>query len=87
VLARRVRGGPSPASPIPSTCPGRRAGPSIFRKTREVYVSVVGNATDSRYNEIVGWLDTNASLKSEDQSSFCPVTSDTAVYKPVPPAT
>ena len=46
------------------------------------YVSVVGNATDSRYNEIVGWFDTNASLKKlKDQVHFCPVTSDTAIYQ------
>jgi hypothetical protein len=46
------------------------------------YVSVVGNATDSRYNEIVGWFDTNASLKKlKNQVHFCPVTSDTAIYQ------
>ena len=37
------------------------------------YVSVVGNATDSRYNEIVGWFDTNASLKKlKNQVQFLP---------------
>ena len=37
------------------------------------YVSVVGNATDARYNEIVGWFDTNASLKKlKDQVHFLP---------------
>ena len=46
------------------------------------YVSVVGNAADSRYNEIVGWFDTNASLKKlKNQVHFCPVTSDTAIYQ------
>jgi hypothetical protein len=46
------------------------------------YVSVVGNATDTRYNEIVGWFDTNASLKKlKNQVHFCPVTSDTAIYQ------
>ena len=46
------------------------------------YVSVVGNANDARYNEIVGWFDTNASLKKlKNQVHFCPVTSDTAIYK------
>jgi hypothetical protein len=46
------------------------------------YVSVVGNATDTRYNEIVGWFDTNASLKKlKNQVHFCPVTSDTATYQ------
>jgi len=46
------------------------------------YVSVVGKATDPRYNEIVGWFDTNASLKKlKNQVHFCPVTSDTAIYQ------
>ena len=46
------------------------------------YVSVVGNATDTRYNEIVGWFDTNASLKKlKNQVHFCPVTTDTAIYQ------
>jgi len=46
------------------------------------YVSVGGNATDPRYNEIVGWFDTNASLKKlKNQVHFCPVTSDTAIYQ------
>ena len=46
------------------------------------YVSVVGNATDPRYNEIVGWFDTNVSLKKlKNQVHFCPVTSDTAIYQ------
>ena len=46
------------------------------------YVSVVGNATDPRYNEIVGWFDTNASLKKlKNQVHFCPVTSGTAIYQ------
>jgi hypothetical protein len=46
------------------------------------YVSVVGNATDSRYNEIVGWFGTHASLKKlKNQVHFCPVTSDTATYQ------
>ena len=35
-----------------------------------------------RYNEIVGWFDTNASLKKlKNQVHFCPVTSDTAIYQ------
>ncbi len=46
------------------------------------YVSVAGNATDPRYNEIVGWFDTNANLKKlKNQVHFCPVTSDTAIYQ------
>jgi hypothetical protein len=46
------------------------------------HVSVVGNATDPRYNEIVGWFDTNASLKKlKNQVHFCPVTTGTAIYQ------
>ena len=46
------------------------------------YVSVIGNATDPRYNEIVGWFDTNGNLKKlKNQTHFCPVTSDTAIYQ------
>jgi len=46
------------------------------------YVSVVGNATDARYREILGWFDTDAGLKKlKDQVHFCPVTSDTAIYQ------
>ena len=46
------------------------------------YVSVVGNATDSRYNQMVVWSDTNASLKKlKNHFHFCPVTSDTAVHQ------
>ena len=46
------------------------------------YVSVVGNANDARYNEILGWFDSNPSLaKLKDQVHFCPVASDTAIYK------
>jgi hypothetical protein len=46
------------------------------------YISVVGNATDPRYNEIVGWFDNNAGLKKlRNQVHFCPVTSDTAIYQ------
>jgi hypothetical protein len=46
------------------------------------YVSVVGNATDARYREIVGWFDAHASLKKlKNQVHFCQVTSDTAIYQ------
>ena len=46
------------------------------------YVSVVGNANDARYDEILGWFDSNQSLaKLKDQVHFCPVASDTAIYK------
>jgi hypothetical protein len=46
------------------------------------YISVVGNANDARYNEIVGWFSTNANLmKLKDQVHFCPVTTETATYQ------
>ncbi|MFZ5833148.1 MAG: hypothetical protein ACOY3P_23930 [Planctomycetota bacterium] len=46
------------------------------------YVSVVGDATDARYNEIAGWFDTNASLKKlKNQVHFCPVRTSTAIYQ------
>ena len=46
------------------------------------YISVVGNANDARYNEILGWFDSNPSLaKLKDQVQFCPVASNTAIYK------
>lgn len=46
------------------------------------YVSVVGNATDARYREIVGWFDSYTSLKKlKNQVHFCPVTSNTAIYQ------
>lgn len=46
------------------------------------YVSVVGDANDPRYNEILGWFASNPSLKKlRDRVHFCQVTSDTAIYK------
>ena len=37
---------------------------------------------DARYNEVLGWFDSNPSLaKLKDQVHFCPVASDTAIYK------
>ncbi len=46
------------------------------------YVSVVGNTNDARYNEILGWFESNASLtKLKNQVHFCPVTADTALYQ------
>jgi hypothetical protein len=46
------------------------------------YISVVGDADNARYNEILGWFDNNPNLaKLKDQVQFCPVTSDTAIYK------
>jgi hypothetical protein len=45
------------------------------------YVSVVGDASDAAYQRVLGWFDTNASLKTlRAQVHFCPVTADTAVY-------
>jgi hypothetical protein len=46
------------------------------------YISVVGDSNDARYNEILNWFDNNPNLaKLKDQVQFCPVTSDTAIYK------
>ena len=46
------------------------------------YISVVGDANNARYNEILGWFDNNPNLaKLKDQVQFCPVTSDTAIYQ------
>ena len=46
------------------------------------YVSVVGNANDARYNEILGWFESNPSLhKLKSQVHFCAVTTDMAIYK------
>jgi len=46
------------------------------------YVSVVGDAKDSRYREVLGWFTNVESLKSlKNQVHFCPVTSDTPSYK------
>jgi hypothetical protein len=45
------------------------------------YISVVGDANNARYNEILGWFDNNPNLaKLKEQVQFCPVTSDTAIY-------
>jgi hypothetical protein len=45
------------------------------------YISVVGNANDAGYKEILGWFDSNTSLaKLKSQVHFCPVTTDTAIY-------
>jgi hypothetical protein len=45
------------------------------------YISVVGNANNARYVEVLGWFDSNPSLaRLKDQVHFCPVTSDTAIY-------
>ena len=46
------------------------------------YISVVGNVNDTRYNEVLGWFASNASLsKLKSQVHFCPVTTATAIYK------
>jgi len=45
------------------------------------YISVVGNANDAGYQEILGWFESNTNLiKLRNQVHFCPVTTDTAVY-------
>ncbi len=46
------------------------------------YISVVGAADDARYNEVLGWFENNASLTSlKGQVHFCPVTTNTTIYK------
>jgi hypothetical protein len=46
------------------------------------YISVVGDTNDARYNEILGWFDSNTNLnKLKSQVHFNPVTTDTAIYK------
>jgi hypothetical protein len=46
------------------------------------YVSVVGDAGSARYKELLGWFDTSAKLKKlKNQVHFCPVTSNTAIFK------
>ena len=46
------------------------------------YVSVVGDAKDARYQELIGWFDSNTNLKHlKDQVHFCPVRSGTAIYE------
>lgn len=45
------------------------------------YISIVGDS-DTRFNEIAGWFDTNDDLKRlKAQVKFCKVTSGTAVYQ------
>jgi hypothetical protein len=46
------------------------------------YVSVVGAAGESRYQEVLQWFDTNANLKHlKDQVHFNPVPSDSLIYR------
>ena len=46
------------------------------------YISVVGNQSDARYTEVLGWFDTNLSLKKlKDQVHFCPIEITTVIYK------
>lgn len=46
------------------------------------YISVVGNANDARYNEILGWFASNSNLaKLKNKVHFCQVTANTAIYK------
>ena len=45
------------------------------------YISVVGDESDGRYQEILGWFDANPKLaKLENQVMFCPVTRDMPLY-------
>ena len=46
-----------------------------------LYISVVGEANDARYREVVGWFNRDANLmKLRVQVHFCPVTTQTAIY-------
>lgn len=46
------------------------------------YVSVIGDAQDGRYRQVLGWFDSNASLlKLKRQVHFCPVRSNTAAFQ------
>lgn len=45
------------------------------------YVSVVGDERDARYQQILGWFNTNEKLVNlKNQVHFCQVTNDTAIY-------
>ena len=45
------------------------------------YISVVGDESDGRYQEVLGWFDANPNLaKLKNQVMFCPVTRDTPLY-------
>ena len=46
------------------------------------YISVVGNANDAQYREVLGWFDNHTGLRDlKAQVHFCPVASDTPVYQ------
>jgi hypothetical protein len=46
------------------------------------YISVVGDAANPQYQTIIKWFDTNAHLKNlKNRVHFCPVTTDSAVYR------
>jgi len=46
------------------------------------YISVVGNAGEARYRDVLSWFDTNAHLKNlKQQVHFCSVKSDSTVYR------
>ena len=45
------------------------------------YISVVGDESDARYEEVLGWFDANPKLaKLKNQVMFCPVTLDMPLY-------
>lgn len=46
------------------------------------YISVVGDASDARYQEVLGWFTSVESLKTlKDQVHFCQVTTNAPTYK------
>ena len=45
------------------------------------YISVVGDESDSRYQEVLGWFDADSKLaKLKNQVMFCPVTRDMPLF-------
>lgn len=45
------------------------------------YISVVGDANEARYQQVLGWFDTNENLKQlKDQVHFCRVKYGTAIF-------
>jgi len=45
------------------------------------YISVVGDVTNQRYQEVLGWFETNPNLKHlKDQVHFCSIRTNTAIF-------
>ena len=81
VLACFTAAVPCPADTVNGVLAEERV-VSLPQDQAKWYVSVVGDANSVRYNEILGWFDSNSSLtKLKNQVHFCPVATGTAVYK------